>query len=354
MPTAKLFLPVVTPRRSGRCSRTRSWPTPTELIGKRRGRPAFYSGPLAEEIGAVGEEPAEDTGYDPAGDARLPDHGRPREVQGDRPRRRPRSSTTAWTSTAWRRPRLAVPRSARRSTSSRRRTCRKQTHPAGAAQLPRGVRAVFADRGAYVGDPAFVDVPTKELLSTRLRRRALLPDRPGQGRGQAGASRVRLTARTAAARRTSRPRRGPDTEGLSTTHLVAADKWGNVVSYTLTIEQTGGSGITVPGRGFLLNNELTDFSTVYDAGRPEPDPARASGRARRCRRPSCCKHGKPFLALGSPGGSTIITTVLQTLTNRLDRGMTLPEAVAAPRASQRNTPTVTAEPAVHRGATAPP
>ena len=53
--------------------------------------------------------------------------------------------------------------------------------------------------------------------------------------------------------------------------------------------------------------------------------------------------GKPFLALGSPGGSTIITTVLQTLTNRLDRGMTLPEAVAAPRASQRNTPSVTAE-----------
>jgi gamma-glutamyltranspeptidase/glutathione hydrolase len=53
--------------------------------------------------------------------------------------------------------------------------------------------------------------------------------------------------------------------------------------------------------------------------------------------------GKPFLALGSPGGSTIITTVLQTLTNRLDRGMTLPEAIAAPRASQRNTASVTAE-----------
>ena len=55
------------------------------------------------------------------------------------------------------------------------------------------------------------------------------------------------------------------------------------------------------------------------------------------------RDGKPFLALGSPGGSTIITTVLQTLTNRLDRGMTLPEAVAAPRASQRNTAAVTAE-----------
>jgi len=57
------------------------------------------------------------------------------------------------------------------------------------------------------------------------------------------------------------------------------------------------------------------------------------------------RDGKPFLALGSPGGSTIITTVLQTLTNRLDRHMSLPQAVAAPRASQRNTPNVTAEPA---------
>ncbi len=55
----------------------------------------------------------------------------------------------------------------------------------------------------------------------------------------------------------------PDTEGISTTHLTAADRWGNVVAYTLTIEQTGGSGIVVPDRGFLLNNELTDFSAIH-------------------------------------------------------------------------------------------
>ena len=55
-----------------------------------------------------------------------------------------------------------------------------------------------------------------------------------------------------------------DTEGRSTTHLTAADRWGNVVAYTLTIEQTGGSGIVVPNRGFILNNELTDFTTVYN------------------------------------------------------------------------------------------
>src|SRR5690606_10940857 len=60
----------------------------------------------------------------------------------------------------------------------------------------------------------------------------------------------------------------PDTEGPSTTHLTVSDRWGNVVSYTLTIEQTGGSGIVVPGRGFLLNNELTDFSHVYDPEDP--------------------------------------------------------------------------------------
>ena len=129
---------------------------------------------------------------------------------------------------------------------------------------------------------------------------------------------------------------------MSTTNLTASDKWGNVVEYTLTIEQTGGSGIVVPGRGFLLNNELTDFTAVYD---PD-DPNRIEGgkRPRSSISPTIVlRDGTPFLALGSPGGSTIITTVLQILFNRIDRGMTLPQAVAAPRASQRNTPDVTAE-----------
>ena len=97
--------------------------------------------------------------------------------------------------------------------------------------------------------------------------------------------------------------------------------------------------MVVPGRGFLLNNELTDFNFIPTQGaaaRPEPAGARTSGRAARCRRRSCSTDGKPFLALGSPGGATIITTVLQMLVNRIDLGMTLPEAMAAPRASQRN------------------
>jgi gamma-glutamyltranspeptidase / glutathione hydrolase len=138
---------------------------------------------------------------------------------------------------------------------------------------------------------------------------------------------------------------GRDQEGLSTTHLVTADKWGNVVSYTLTIEQTGGSGIAVPGRGFLLNNELTDFNFAPAPDNPgDPNLPAPGKRPRSSMSPTIVtKHGKPFLALGSPGGSTIITTVLQILLDRLDLGMTLPEAIADPRASQRNTADVQAE-----------
>ena len=138
-------------------------------------------------------------------------------------------------------------------------------------------------------------------------------------------------------------KKAADTENINTTNLTTTDRWGNVVEYTLTIEQTGGSGITVPGRGFLLNNELTDFSTTYVAD----DPNRIQGgkRPRSSMAPTIVlRKGKPVLALGSPGGSTIITTVLQMLFNRIDRGMTIEQAITAPRASQRNTKDVTAEP----------
>ena len=86
----------------------------------------------------------------------------------------------------------------------------------------------------------------------------------------------------------------------------------------------------MPGRGFLLNNELTDFTSRPTRPTPEPDPAAASGRARSMSPTIVPRDGKPFLALGSPGGSTIITTVLQILLNRIDLGMTLPQAIAAP------------------------
>lgn len=142
---------------------------------------------------------------------------------------------------------------------------------------------------------------------------------------------------------------GPDhVRGENTTHLTAADKWGNVVAYTLTIESTGGSGITVPDRGFLLNNELTDFSfapaspAVHDPNLPGPGK-----RPRSSISPTIVlDDGRPVLALGSPGGATIITTVLQSLTGRLDRDLPLVDAIAAPRASQRNQTTTEIEPAL--------
>ncbi len=201
----------------------------------------------------------------------------------------------------------------------------------------------FADRGAYLGDPAFVNVPVSDLLSQKFaneRACQLDPDQaapkpvpPGEVMAYDG--QCPAPTRTGSVE--------TDTEGVSTTHLTVTDRWGNVVSYTLTIEQTGGSGIVVPRRGFLLNNELTDFSTIYDEA--DPNRIQPGKRPRSSMSPTIVlRKGKPFLALGSPGGSTIITTVLQILLNRIDRGMTIPEALAAPRATQRNTTNVTAEP----------
>ncbi|MEV7574086.1 gamma-glutamyltransferase [Pseudarthrobacter sp. NPDC089323] len=202
----------------------------------------------------------------------------------------------------------------------------------------------FAERGKYVGDPAFVDVPTEALLDEVFGKEraceinplkaAIKPVPAGDVTSYDGVCPVKPAALADE----------KDTENISTTNLTVSDKWGNVVEYTLTIEQTGGSGITVPGRGFILNNELTDFNTVYnptEANRIEPGK-----RPRSSMSPTIVlKDGEPFLALGSPGGSTIITTVLQTLINRIDFGMSIEDALAAPRATQRNTKNVTAEPA---------
>ena len=201
----------------------------------------------------------------------------------------------------------------------------------------------FADRGAYVGDPRFVDVPLEALLDD-----TFAAERACQISATAALKKPVLAGNPAAydgSCATPAPPAGrddPDTENISTTNLTVADRWGNVVEYTLTIEQTGGSGIVVPGRGFILNNELTDFSTVYDPN--DPNRIQAGKRPRSSMSPTIVlKDGEPWLALGSPGGSTIITTVLQMLFNRIDRGMTLEQAIAAPRASQRNTASVTAE-----------
>jgi gamma-glutamyltranspeptidase/glutathione hydrolase len=114
------------------------------------------------------------------------------------------------------------------------------------------------------------------------------------------------------------------------------------VSYTFTIESTGGNGIVVPGHGFLLNNELTDFN--YDSF-THPNRAESSKRPRSSMSPTIVERdGRPFLAVGSPGGSTIITTVLQVLINRIDLREPLPNAIDLPRATQRGGATTQAEP----------
>ena len=131
------------------------------------------------------------------------------------------------------------------------------------------------------------------------------------------------------------------TPAQSTTHLTVADKHGMVVSYTFTIESTGGNGIVVPGWGFLLNNELTDFNI---GEQDHPNAPEGGKRPRSSIAPTYVERDhRPFLAVGSPGGATIITTVLQILTERIDFGRTLPQAIADPRASQRNAATTAAE-----------
>jgi gamma-glutamyltranspeptidase/glutathione hydrolase len=211
-------------------------------------------------------------------------------------------------------------------------------------------RLAFADRNRYIGDPRFVNVPLPQLLSRSFgQQRACLidpnhaltspvaPGDPFAGSAAVGTGNC-IPAQPTDARQ-------PD-EGTNTNHFVITDRWGNVVSYTNTIEELGGSGIVVPGRGFLLNNELTDFDfTPLQAGVPDPNLPAAGKRPRSSMSPTIVlSHGQPWLALGSPGGASIITTVLQILVNRIDFGMTLPDAIAAPRASQRNSATTQAEP----------
>jgi gamma-glutamyltranspeptidase/glutathione hydrolase len=202
----------------------------------------------------------------------------------------------------------------------------------------------FADRGKYVGDPAYVDVPVKRLLDDTFAAERACSLNPAKAATKPVAAGDVTSYDGVCGPATAKGETDTDTENLSTTNLTVADQWGNVVEYTLTIEQTGGSGMVVPGHGFLLNNELTDFSTVYSA--TDPNRIQPGKRPRSSMSPTIVlKDGKPFMALGSPGGSTIITTVLQMLVNRIDLGMTIQEAIAAPRATQRNTSSVTAEPA---------
>ncbi len=201
-------------------------------------------------------------------------------------------------------------------------------------------RLAFADRNAYLADPEFVDAPVAGLLNKdyAARRRELI--NPQQASVQAPAGNpypfqndVSVPLRPNANKLIA--------EGAHTTHLTVSDKDGNIVSYTYTIESWGGSGIVVPGYGFLLNNEMTDF----DFSGPAPNVPEAGKRPRSSMSPTIAfKDGKPAFSIGSPGGATIITTVLQTIFNYVDLGMSMPDAVNAPRLSERNGAATDVEP----------
>jgi gamma-glutamyltranspeptidase/glutathione hydrolase len=194
------------------------------------------------------------------------------------------------------------------------------------------MRVAFADRAVWIGDDDFVHVPTRGLLMPAYlaTRERLIHADTRMTTPVAGSPLPYAAARDA--------RRSDPEKGLHTTHFSIIDRWGNIVSYTSTIENTWGSGILVPGYGFMLNNELTDFNFVpsVDAasGNPGANDVAPGKRPRSSMAPTLIfNNGKPYAAFGSPGGSTIINSVLNVTLNLIDHRMTLQQAIAAPRLS---------------------
>ena len=179
----------------------------------------------------------------------------------------------------------------------------------------------FADRNAYLGDPEFVDIPLSGWLAPKyIQKRAALVDLtentcpvpPGAIAGAAPAlAPVELM-----------------NGDPQTTHVNVADRWGNLVAFTVTIEQHYGTGRLLPGYGFFLNNELTDFDPL--PGRPNspaPDKRPLSSMA-----PTLVfQGGEPVYVLGSPGGPRIISAVGQVLLDLLEYGLDIEQAIAKPR-----------------------
>jgi gamma-glutamyltranspeptidase/glutathione hydrolase len=212
-------------------------------------------------------------------------------------------------------------------------------------------RLSYADRNAYVGDPRQVSVPTQQLLSPAFAatRQCLIgstaltsPVAPGNPYPPYAACPSKSSTASAT------------NEGLHTNNIVTSDKWGDIVSYTNTINFFGGSGQTVPGYGFLLNDEMTDFDFApATAGARDPNLPAGGKQPRSSMGPVIAlQHGKPVFSIGAAGGSTIITTILQTLINHVDFGMSLPDALAAPRVSNTNSATSSAEPLFYNSAVA--
>jgi gamma-glutamyltranspeptidase/glutathione hydrolase len=183
-------------------------------------------------------------------------------------------------------------------------------------------RRFFADRARYFGDPDFVKVPLSQLLAPsyigRLRK-SIVPDRATPSEELRAAA---LTGR----------------ESNETTHFTIADPEGNVAALTYTLNGGYGAKVTATGLGFLLNNEMDDFApkpgepNMYGLVQGEANAIQPRKRPLSSMTPTIVlRGGKPYLALGSPGGPTIINTVLEVIVNVLDFGLNVQDAVNRPR-----------------------
>jgi len=190
-------------------------------------------------------------------------------------------------------------------------------------------RLAYADRGFYVGDPAFVSVPVQAMLNPAYlaERAALIHLDRSMGTALPGDP-AKLLSKRAQDNALDLP---------STTHVVVADAQGNVLSMTNTIESAFGSKIFV--RGFLLNNELTDFSMSFQ----DPEGRLVANRVQPGKRPRSSmapmivfRDGQPYMAVGSPGGSAIINYVAKTLIGVLDWGLDIQQAISLPNMGSRN------------------
>jgi gamma-glutamyltranspeptidase/glutathione hydrolase len=198
-------------------------------------------------------------------------------------------------------------------------------------------RLAYADRAAFMADPAFVEPPPHLLNADYLRERgALMRPTATIGRAQPGDPMSRRASRAADVLALHQ---GPDLP--STTHVSAVDRFGNAVSMTTTIEDQFGSRLMTEG-GFLLNNELTDFSFVAEEnGRPVANRVEPGKRPRSSMAPTIVydPQGRLFAVTGSPGGSSIINYVVKTVVAFIDWNLDPAAAAALPNFGSRNGPT---------------
>jgi len=183
-------------------------------------------------------------------------------------------------------------------------------------------RLAFADRDRYLGDPAFVDVPVAKLLAPAYldQRRKLISTTKSMGKVAAG---------------------DPDYPEHGTSHMTIVDRWGNAVTFTTTIESAFGAQMMV--RGFILNNQLTDFSATPEIdGKPVANRVQPGKRPRSSMSPTFVldKDRQLIVAAGSAGGSRIIGDTLQALIGMLDWNLAPREALALPRILNMNGPTI--------------